>query len=431
MLIGGRGEILSGGGDSKKGVVMAPTPGAVMDGDDRERKEDTEEESFRDLLDSTYEEPARLDPGEKISAKIIGITSEHVFLDLGRKGEGCLERKEFHDADGNLTVKEGDTIQVFFLGTRNNESWFTTRIGSGAVGEAQMEDAWRSGIPVEGHVEKEIKGGFAVRIAGGIRGFCPYSQMGLASTVSRGESVGKRLLFKITQYGERGRNIVLSHRALLEEKRREEKESFRGTLREGMTVRGKITSVREFGAFVSVGPIEGLVPASEVGWDRGGDIREELAVGQEVEVAVVKLDWDKDRYTFSMKKTLADPWDGIEGRYPPGSGHTGKVTRIAAFGAFVSLEAGVDGLLHISKLGGGKRIRHPGEAVREGEELAVKVDSVDREKRRISLSLSGEEVQEERADEQEDYRKYLGEPQRSLGTLGEALKAELEKKGRK
>jgi hypothetical protein len=165
------------GGDSKKGVVM--------DRDDRGRSEETEEESFPDLLDSTYEEPARLEPGEKISAKIIGITSDHVFLDLGRKGEGCLEGKEFHDADGNLTVKEGDTIQVFFLGTRNNELWFTTRIGSGAVGQAQMEDAWRNGIPVEGHVEKEIKGGFSVRIAGGYRGFCPYSQMGLASAERR------------------------------------------------------------------------------------------------------------------------------------------------------------------------------------------------------------------------------------------------------
>jgi small subunit ribosomal protein S1 len=402
-----------------------------MDGDDRGRNEESEEESFPDLLDSTYAEPARLEPGEKISAKIIGITSDHVFLDLGSKGEGCLEGKEFHDADGNLTVKEGDTVQAFFLGTRNNEMWFTTRIGSGAVGQAQMEDAWRNGIPVEGHVEKEIKGGFAVRIAGGFRGFCPHSQMGYAPTENRGESIGKRILFKITQYGERGRNIVLSHRALLEEKRREEKESLRETLREGMTVRGRITSVREFGAFVSVGPIEGLVPASEVGWNRGVDIREEVTPGQEVEVAIVNLDWDRNRFTFSMKKTLADPWDGVEGRYPAGSRHIRKVSRLTAFGAFISLEAGVDGLLHISKLGGGKRIRHPGEALREGEEVAVKVDSVEREKRRISLSLPEEELEGERPDEQEDSRQYFEEPPRSLGTLGEALKAKLEEKGRK
>ena len=402
-----------------------------MDEGDRGKDEAPEEESFPDLLDSTYAEPPRLEPGEKISAKIIGITSDHVFLDLGRKGEGCLEGKEFHDADGNLTVEEGDTIQAYFLGTRNNEMWFTTKIGSGAVGQAQMEDAWRNGIPVEGHVEKEIKGGFAVRIAGGFRGFCPYSQMGSASKENRGEAVGNRLLFRITQYGERGRNIVLSHRVLLEEKRREEKRSLQHTLQEGMTVRGRITSVREFGAFVSVGPIEGLVPASEVGWNRGGDIREELAPGQEVDVAIVNLDWDKDRFTFSMKKTLADPWDGVEGRYPAGSSHTGKVSRLTAFGAFVSLEAGVDGLLHISKLGGGKRIRHPGEAVREGEEIAVKVDSVEREKRRISLSLPGEEREGERPEEQENSRQYFEEPPRPLGSLGEALKAKLEEKRNK
>ncbi len=401
-----------------------------MDRDDREKSGESGEESFPDMLERTYSEPPRLEPGEKVTARIIGITSEHIFLDLGRKGEGCIEKKEFHDADGNLTVREGDTIQAYFVGTRDNEMLFATRIGGGAVDQTQMEDAWRNGIPVEGTVEKEVKGGFSVRIAGGFRGFCPYSQLGNASAESRGGSVGKRLLFRITKYDGSGRNIVLSHRVLLEEKRREEMESLRGTLREGMTVKGTITSVREFGAFVSVGPIKGLLPASEAGWDRGGDIRETLTSGQEIEVTIIRLDWEKERFSFSLKETLPDPWDRVEGKYPAGSRHAGNVSRLTAFGAFVSLEPGVDGLLHISKLGGGRRIRHPGEAVKEGEEVAVQVESVDREKRRISLSLQEDEAEKGHAADSEEYRQYLQKKAPpSLGSLGEKLKKKLEEKG--
>lgn len=402
-----------------------------MTRDDRGTRGKPQEENFRDLLESTYSEPARLEPGEKVAARVIGITSEHVFLDLGRKGEGCLERKELHDREGNLTAREGDTVQAYYVGTKDNEMWFTTRIMGGTVGQSQLEDAWRSGIPVEGSVEREIKGGFEVRVAGGFRGFCPHSQMGNEPGASRGESVGKRLSFRITRYDGKGSNIVLSRRALLEEMRGEEKESLRKTLREGMTVKGTITSVKEFGAFVRVGPIEGLVPASEVGWDRTGDVREALAEGQEVEIVVVQLDWERDRFTFSMKRRLSDPWDRVEGKYPAGSRHQGKVSRLAAFGAFVILEPGVDGLLHISHLGGGKKIRHPGEAVREGEELSVTVDSVDLAKRRISLSLAGEDIGEERDGPAADALRFPREDPPPIGTLGEALKAKLaEKRGK-
>lgn len=403
-----------------------------MSRDERGRDEGGGEDAFPDLLERTYTEPPRLEPGEKVTAKIIGITSEFIFLDLGRKGEGILDRKEFQDPDGNLRVGEGDTVQAYYVGSRNNEMWFATRIGGGAVVPEQIEDAWRNGIPVEGTVEKEVKGGFSIRVAGGLRGFCPYSQMGEGSSENRVEPIGKRLLFRVTKFEGKGRNLVLSHRALLEERRRQEKQSLRESMREGMTASGRVTSVREFGVFVSVGPIEGLVPVSEVGWERGTDIRETVSPGQEVEVVVMRLDWEKERFTFSMKKTLHDPWEGVEENYPPGSTHTGKVTRLTPFGAFVTLEPGVDGLLHISKLGGGKRIRHPGEAVTEGQEFTVKVDSVDRGKRRISLSLPAEAEAGWSSDEPENYRHFLREEHsRSLGSLGEALKAKLEEKRKK
>lgn len=403
-----------------------------MDRDDQGRRNGQGEESFPELLEGAMPDSVRLEPGEKVTARIIGITSEYIFIDLGWKGEGYLERKEFLDSDGNLTVREGDTVRTYFLGTKNNEMWFATKIGSEAVVQSGTEDAFRNGIPVEGHVDREVKGGFSVRIAGGLRGFCPFSQAGFSRVESRGEMTGKTLLFRITKYEGKGRNIVLSHRAVLEEKRREERESLKGMLQEGMTVRGRVTSVREFGAFVSAGPIDGLVPASEVGWERGGDVRDRLSVGQEVEVAVMHLDWEKERFTFSMKKTLADPWERIEEKYPEGSLHTGKVSRRVPFGIFVSLEPGVDGLLHISKLGEGKRTRNMGEFGKEGETIPVKVDRVDKGKRKISLSLPEDEAGEGRMDDSEDHRQYfIKERSSSLGSLGEALKAKLGEKKNK
>ena len=174
------------------------------------------------------------------------------------------------------------------------------------------------------------------------------------------------------------------------------------------------------------------MPASEVGWERGGDIRDTLTVGQEVEVAVMHIDWEKERFTFSMKKTLADPWERIEEKYPEGSQHTGKVSHRVAFGIFVTMEPGVDGLLHISKLGEGKRGRNMGGTWKEGEAIPVKVERVDKEKRRISLSLPGDVDEKERTDDAEDYRQYfIKETPPVLGSLGEALKAQLEEKRKK
>ena len=400
---------------------------------EKDRKADGEpgRETFSELLEGSLGEPARREPGEKVTARIVSITSEWVFLDLGGKEEGCLEKKELQDGSGELTVNEGDTIQAYFLSAENNELRFTTKIAGGAVGRARLEDAWRSGIPVEGTVEREIKGGFEVRLGGGFRGFCPYSQMGMPRSGERSGQAGGPLLFRITRFHGEGRDIVLSHRAILEEKRKAERESLKKTLREGMTVGGTVTSIREFGAFVNIGGIEGLVPASEIGWDRAEEIRKAVSVGQEVSVTVVALDWERERFTFSLKRHLPDPWESVEVRYPPETSHTGKVSRLTPFGAFVTLEPGVDGLLHISKLGGGKRIRHPREAVSEGQELRVKVDSVDREKKRMSLAPCGDVAAAEPSGMAEDYRNYTEELPRSLGTLGEILKAKLEEKGKK
>ena len=400
-----------------------------MDQEKKDQFENNEDESFAELFERSYRQTGRLEPGEKVEVRVLKISGDWIFLDMGRKGEGVLERKELLDAEGNVTVKEGDMISAYFLGSHHNEFRFTTKIGGGAAGHAQLEDAFHAGIPVQGLVEKEVKGGFEVKLAGTVRAFCPFSQMGLRRVESPAEQVGQHLSFRITNYAEKGRNIVVSHRAILEEEQQRQKEAVKESLREGMTVRGAVTSLQKFGAFVSLGGIEGLIPLSELGWGRVHDVRDVLSVGQEVEVVVKQLDWEKDKITLSLKETLADPWEQVVARFPEGSYHTGTIARLMAFGAFVTLGEGVDGLIHISKLGGGKRINHPREAVKEGETVEVKIDAVDREQKRLSLSLAAvSRAEEEDAQTLDTFRRQAEEGPKNMGTLGDLLRAKQEKK---
>lgn len=400
--------------------------------EDNERADEiTEEESFAELLQESFVKPVRFSPGQKVEARIVKISAEWIFLDLGGKSEGYLERKELLNEEGNLSVKEGDVIQAYFLSTRDNDLRFTTKITGGEAGRHYLEEAWESGIPVEGLVEKEIKGGFEVKIAGELRGFCPYSQMGLQRTGNPSDLIGQHLAFRITEYGEKGRNIVLSHRSILEEERQRQREALKGSLQEGMKVTGTISSIRTFGAFVRIDCVEGLIPISEISWDRVDDINDRLEVGQEVEVVAMKLDWEKDRLSFSIKRALPDPWENVEKDFPEGSHHHGAVVRLAEFGAFVTLAAGVDGLLHISKLGSGRRINHPREVVSKGQVVEVKIDKIDKENKRLSLSLVGPEQEEDRQETEEDYTEYLREKSDSMGTLADLLKSKITEKKKK
>ena len=384
-----------------------------------------EEESFAELFEESFVKPLRFTPGQKVKAKIVKIASECVFLDLGGKSEGYLDRKELLDEEGGLSVKEGDLVEAYFLSADNNDMRFTTKITGGDAGRHFLEEAWRSGIPVEGLVEKEVKGGFEVKITGGLRGFCPYSQMGLQRVGSANDLVGQHLAFRISTYEERGRNIVLSNRSVLEEERQKQREELRRSLHEGMKVAGTISSIRNFGAFVKVGVVEGLIPISEIGWDRVEDINEHLVVGQEVEVVAMNLDWEKDRLSFSLKRALPDPWENIENDFPAGSSHRGAVARLTNFGAFVTLAAGVDGLLHISKLGAGRRVNHPREVLTQGQVVEVKVESIDKENKRLSLSLAGSGRGEDQKEGEDDYTPYLKPKSDSMGTLADLLKTKL------
>jgi len=310
----------------------------------------------------------------------------------------------------------------------------TTKLGKGAESQALLEEAFRSGIPVEGTVESEIKGGFAVKLAGSTRAFCPFSQIGVPRAENE-EVIGRLLDFRIMQYSEKGRNIIVSHREVVEEERRSRMAELRNTLQEGMTVSGTVSSIRDFGAFVDIGGLEGLLPISEICWGHVEDINERLHVGQNVEVKVMKLDWEAERFSFSLKNASADPWDNVLEKYPEGSTHQGRVVRLTNFGAFVSLAEGVDGLIHISKLGAGRRINHPREVLENGQELEVKIEAVNPDEKRISLAPADQETSGDEPgkdpDQGSDFKQYVREQGRkssgSMGTLGDLLAAKLKK----
>jgi len=390
-------------------------------------EEKNDEVSFEELLKDSTAATDWLEPGQRVDAQIADITSDWVFLDIGGKSEGALDKKELLDENGDFTLKVGDTVTAYFLASRNNERLFTTRITSGQAGRNFLEHAWRGEIPVEGLVEKEIKGGFQVKIPGDTLAFCPYSLMGLRRVEDSSEYVGKRMFFIIAEYSEEGRNVILSNRAILQAELRAKKEALKEELREGMTVKGTVASIQKFGAFIDISGVQGLLPISEIGWARVDDVHDVLSVGQELELVILSLDWEKDRMSFSLKATLPDPWDRVEGKYPAGSSHVGTVARLTKFGAFVTLEGGVDGLIHISKLGGGKRLNHPGEVLEQGQSVEVTVETIDLEKNRLSLKLAlGEKGKDETGmADGDDYRSYLQKTPTSMGTLGDILKDKL------
>jgi len=396
---------------------------------------DTTSDNFEDLFKAEETKKIRhLTPGQKITAIIVGITGESAFLDVGSKSEGVLNSAELKDNEGNFSKKVGDTIDVYFLRSKTSEQLFTTSIGSGA-GNSHLEEAFQSGIPVDGFVKAEIKGGFEVTLGGNVRAFCPYSQMGLRRIDDpAGTYLETHMKFQITRYDENGRNIVLSARALQEAEREETREKLQQTLQEGQTVEGVVSSIRDFGAFVDIGGVDGLIPISEIGWSRVEKVAEHFSVGQKVQAVIKKLDWENNRISLSYKETMADPWAQVQVQFPEGSTHVGVVARLAQFGAFVTLAEGIDGLIHISKLGSGRRINHPREVMEVGQNVEIRIDSIDPAERRISL-IPADYVSAEAKDDQErtEYKSFIAQekkkkPAEEVGSLGALLKKKIAEK---
>jgi small subunit ribosomal protein S1 len=392
-------------------------------------------DSFEDLFKAEETKKIRhLTPGQKIKATIVGITGESTFLDVGSKSEGVLNSSEIKDGEGNFIREVGDVIDVYFLRSKPSEQLFTTSIGSGA-GNSHLEEAFQSGIPVDGFVKAEIKGGFEITLGGNARAFCPYSQMGLRRIDDPAKAyLETHMKFQISRYDENGRNIVVSARALQEAEREEIRERLQETLKEGQTVEGVVSSIRDFGAFVDIGGVDGLIPISEIGWSRVEKVSEHFTVGQKVQAVVKKLDWENNRISLSYKETMADPWAQVPVNFPEGSAHVGVVARLAQFGAFVTLAEGIDGLIHISKLGGGRRINHPREVMEVGQNIEVKIDSIDLDEKRISL-VPIDYVSAESKDDAEraEFKSFVTQerkkkPAGEVGSLGALLKKKIDEK---
>lgn len=329
--------------------------------------------------------------GQMIETTVAAISNDTVFIDLGLKSEGFVNKSEFCDENGNCSIKEGDKIKVYFLGGKNEELHFTTKLAGQNAGKSVLENAFKNGIPVEGHVTKEIKGGFEVMI-GTSRAFCPYSQMGYKQKKEPAEYVGEHLAFKIQEFKNDGKNIVLSNRAILEEQANAELDQLSKKYTEGMTVTGKVKSIESYGAFIDLNGFQALLPVSEISHARIRNVSDVLKVGQEITAKIIKADWQHEKVSLSTKELEADPWDNVKKDFPAGTKIEGTISRVTDFGIFVNIASGIDGLVHISKLNverntNLKKIHKP------GEKFPVIVEKVDSEEKRISLApvVSNEE----------------------------------------
>ncbi|MCQ2248478.1 MAG: S1 RNA-binding domain-containing protein [Treponema sp.] len=333
------------------------------------------------------------EPGQLVETTVVAVTGDTVFIDLGLKSEGFVEAADFKDENGNVTVKEGDKVKVYFVGGKNEELHFTTKIaGSKTKGDnSAFENAFKNGIPVEGTVKAEIKGGFEVML-GTTRAFCPYSQMGYRQRKEPAEYVGQHLSFKISEFKNDGKNIVVSNRAILEEQANAEKAVLAEKFTVGMTVTGTVKSIESYGAFIDIDGFQALLPVSEISRNRVTSVADVLKVGQEVTAKIIKADWNKERVSLSTKELEADPWDAVAEKFNVGDKVEGKISRIADFGVFVALADGIDGLVHVSKLNV-ERNTNLKKVFNAGDVLPVIIEKIDTEAKRISLStiVSNEE----------------------------------------
>jgi len=373
----------------------------------------------------------RFTVGDRVKGKVVSIGQEVTILELAGGGEGTLDTLELQDGKGQLTVTTGATVEarVVRLGDRPGFVYLARGAGGGAESR-DLAAAAQSGVPVEGVVTAVNKGGVEVDLKG-VRAFCPISQLELRQVADASVYVGQRLTFRITRYEEdrRGPNVVLSRRALLEEENQVRAAETRGKLSVGAVLSGVVVAIKDFGAFVDVGGIEGLLPASEIGFQRGARPSDFLTVGQPVTVQVLKIEKRDDprrpeQVSFSLKALERDPWLDATERLPAGTIVRGTVTRVEPFGAFVEVAPGVEGLLHISEMTSGNRqLRHAREAVKPGESIEVAVLAIDSEKRRISLGLAAREAGVDVEGRAAASRASGGG--QGLGTLGDLLKGKL------
>ena len=326
-----------------------------------------------------------LKPGDRVRGTIVGLVDDSVLVDVRGKSEGFIPKRELMGPGGQLRADVGQEIEAQVVSADATG----IRLSYGAVQalrlSEQLESAAANNVPVKGKVVGYNKGGLEVKL-GGRRAFCPASQVSRDFSEDLSAHVGQSYTFLITRYDPTGRRTVVSRRAFLEREAKELAAQTRQMIEPGAVLAGTVRKVMEFGAFVDLGGVDGLVHVSELSWDRVEHPKDVVSEGQQVMVKVLKIDTARDRIALSMKQADGDPWEGVTDTFEVGGSYDGKVTRLANFGAFVELAPGLEGLVHVSEIDW-KRIRHPGDVLTVGDQVTVRLLELDRKKRRLSLSI--------------------------------------------
>ena len=344
-----------------------------------------ESEDFQTL----YEESLKtLEEGQILRGTVIDITPDHVTVDVGYKSEGQIPMQEFLKRDKKVDVKIGDRIDVF-LEKKESEEGLLTLSKEKADRITIWRDITRScreGEVIEGEIVGKVKGGLSVDI-GRIHAFLPGSQIDLKPVRNLDALIGQRLKFKVIKFNRKRNNIVLSRRVLLDEERKQLREETLKNLKEGDILEGTVKNLTDYGAFIDLGGMDGLLHITDISWGRIGHPSEKLSVGDLIRVKVLHFDHEKEKVSLGLKQALPDPWESVPQRYPTGSRTKGKVVNVTDYGVFVELEEGIEGLVHISELTWSKKMKHPSKVVRIGDTVEVMVLDCDPIKRRISLGM--------------------------------------------
>lgn len=339
---------------------------------------------FRALLE---ESTRTVQPGQVVRGTVLEVTSEYVTVDIGYKSEGRIPIREFTDPQGNVTVREGDEVEVYFESTGSDD---TEVILSRTKAEQRrvwqrIGDAYESGGTVEGVIVGKVKGGLKVDL--GVSAFLPGSHVDIRPGRNLEKYVGERGRFAVLKFNRNRGNVVVSRRLVLEREREQMKEETLKVLEEGIVLEGTVKNITEYGAFVDLGGIDGLLHVTDMSWGRVNKPTDVVQVGDKVKVVVLKYDPERGRVSLGMKQIVPDPWTTVAERYPVGSRVRGKVVSLTDYGAFVEVEPGVEGLVHVSEMSWTRRVTHPSSILQQGQEVDVVVIDVDPANRRMSLGL--------------------------------------------
>ena len=345
------------------------------------------EGDFQELLEMYDQSLRTLSEGEVVRGRILRVGSNDVIVDVGYKSEGLIDLDEFRAPDGTITVSPGDEVDVLLEKTENKDGYVVLskeKAEKMKIWE-EVEQAYADGRPVTGIVKERIKGGLAVDI--GVRAFLPGSLVDMRPVRNLDSMKGKELQMRVIKVNRKRGNIVLSRKAVLEEENSEKKRKTLDGLTEGKVVRGVVKNITEYGAFIDLGGIDGLLHKTDMSWGRVNHPSELFVVGDEAEVVVLKFDPEKERVSLGYKQRSSDPWEDVDTKYPRESRVRGKVVSLTDYGAFIELEPGVEGLIHVSEMSWTKRVKHPSKVLAVADTVEAVVLDVDKTARRLSLGL--------------------------------------------